>query len=38
MKYNIINLIDKELSDLELQKIINKKLYNIINCLELNEN
>ena len=38
MKYNVIDFIDKYLTDYELKKIINKKLYNIIELVEFNVN
>lgn len=36
MKYNVINTINKDLTDNELKEIINRKLYNIIELLEFN--
>lgn len=36
MKYNVINTINKDLTDDELKEIINRKLYNIIELLEFN--
>ena len=36
MEYNIINIVDKDLTDTELKKIINNKLYKIIELLEFN--
>lgn len=38
MTYNIIDIIDKNLSDTKLKKIINKKLYRIIELIEFNIN
>lgn len=38
MTYNIIDIIDKDLTDTKIKEIINKKLYKIIELIELNEN
>ena len=38
MKYNIIDIIPKNLTDTKLKKIVNKKLYKIIELLELDVN
>ncbi len=34
MKYNVINIIDSNLDDDKVKKIVNKKLYKIIELLE----
>ncbi len=36
MQYNIIDIVDKNLTDTKLKEIINKKLYRIIELLEFN--
>ncbi len=38
MKYNIIDIIDKDLTDKKIEEIINNKLYKIIEFMELNAN
>ena len=38
MTYNIIDIVDKNLTDTKLKEIINKKLYIIIELMELNVN
>ena len=38
MKYNIIDIVDKNLTDTKLKEIINKKLYKIIELMEFNAN
>ena len=38
MKYNIIDIVDKDLTDTKLKAIVNKKLYKIIELLEFNVN
>ena len=38
MKYNIINIIDKDLTNARIKEIVNKKLYRIIELLEFNNN
>lgn len=38
MQYNIIDIFDKNLTDTKLKEIINKKLYKIIELMELNVN
>ncbi len=38
MTYNIIDIIDKDLTDTKIKEIINKKLYKIIELIELNVN
>lgn len=38
MTYNIIDIIDKSLTNTNLKKIINKKLYRIIKIIEFNIN
>lgn len=38
MKYNIIDIVDKDLTDTKLKEIVNKKLYKIIELLEFNVN
>ena len=38
MKYNIIDIVDKDLTDTKLKEIINKKIYKIIEMLEFNVN
>ena len=36
LKYNVIEIYDKNLNDDKIRKIINKKIYNIIEKLEFN--
>ena len=36
MTYNIIDIVDTNLADTKLKEIINKKLYKIIELMELN--
>ena len=36
MKYNIIDIVNKDLTDTKLKEIVNKKLYKIIELLEFN--
>ena len=38
MKYNIIDIVDDKLTDTKLKEIVNKKLYKIIELMELNVN
>ena len=38
MKYNIIDIVNKDLTDTKLKEIINKKIYKIIELLEFNVN
>ena len=38
MQYNIIDILDDELTDTKLKDIINKKLYKIIELMEFNAN
>ncbi len=38
MTYNIIDIVDKNLTDTKLKEIINKKLYKIIELMEFNAN
>ncbi len=38
MQYNIIDIVDDELTDNKLKDIINKKLYKIIELMEFNAN
>ena len=38
MQYNIIEIVDDELTDTKLKDIINKKLYKIIELMEFNAN
>ena len=38
MKYNVIDIVINKITDTKLKKIINKKLYNIIELLEFNTN
>jgi len=38
MTYNIIDIVDKDLTDTKLKEIINKKLYKIIELMEFNVN
>lgn len=38
MKYNIIDIVDDKLTDTKLKKIVNKKLYKIIELMEFNVN
>lgn len=38
MKYNITDIIDKNLTNTKLKEIINKKLYKIIEFMEFNVN
>ena len=38
MQYNIIDIVDEELTDTKLKDIINKKLYKIIELMEFNAN
>ena len=37
MEYNVIDVIDIKIKDDQLKKIINKKLYRIIEIMELNQ-
>lgn len=37
MNYNIINIIDNNITDTKLKKIVNKKLYKIIELLEFDD-
>ena len=36
MKYNVIDVVDDKITDTRLKKIINKKLYKIIELMEFN--
>ena len=38
MIYNIIDIMDKNLSETKLKKLVNKKLYKIIELIEFNVN
>ena len=38
MKYNIIDIVNSNLTDTKLKEIVNKKLYKIIELMELNVN
>lgn len=38
MKYNVIDIVNKDLTDTKLKEIINKKLYKIIEIMEFNVN
>lgn len=38
MEYNIIDIVDDELTDTKLKDIINNKLYKIIELMEFNAN
>lgn len=38
MTYNIIEIVNKNLTDTKLKEIINKKLYKIIELMEFNVN
>ena len=38
MQYNIIDIVDDELTDTKLKDIFNKKLYKIIELMEFNAN
>ena len=38
MQYNIIDIVDDELTDTKLKDIINKNLYKIIELMEFNAN
>ena len=38
MQYDIIDIVDDELTDTKLKDIINKKLYKIIELMEFNAN
>ncbi len=38
MKYNIVDIIDKDKTNSKLKEIVNKKLYRIIELLEFNNN
>ncbi len=38
MQYNIIDIVDDELTDTKLKDIINKKIYKIIELMEFNAN
>ena len=38
MKYNIVDIIDKDNTNSKLKEIVNKKLYRIIELLEFNVN
>ena len=36
MKYNVIDIVNNDLTDIKLKEIVNKKLYKIIELLEFN--
>lgn len=38
MKYNIIDIVNSNLTDTKLKEIVNKKLYKIIGIMEFNVN
>lgn len=38
MIYNVIEIINENLTDTELKKIINEKIYNIVDLLEMSLN
>ncbi len=38
MQYNVIDVVDEKMTDAELKKMINKKLYKIIEFMEFNVN
>ena len=38
MQYNIIDIVDENLTDTNLKEIVNKKLYRIIELMEFNVN
>ncbi len=38
MQYNIIDIVDENLTDTKLKEIVNKKLYKIIELMEFNVN
>lgn len=38
MQYNVIDIVDNEMTDAKLKEIINKKLYKIIEFMEFNVN
>ena len=38
MTYNIIDIVDKDLTDTKLKEIVNKKLYKINELMEINDN
>lgn len=38
MTFNIINVIDENINENSLKKLINEKLYKIIQLIELNDN
>ena len=38
MNYNIIDIINKNLTDTDLKEIINRKIFNIIELLEIDLN
>ncbi len=38
MAYNIIDIINKDLTDKELKEIINRKLFNVIELIKFNVN
>lgn len=38
MNYNIIDIVDNNLTDTKLKKLVNKKLYKIIELMEFNAN
>ena len=38
MQYNIIDIVDENLTDTKLKELVNKKLYKIIELMEFNVN
>lgn len=38
MTFNIINIIDENITETNLKQLINEKLYKIIQLMELNDN
>ena len=38
MQYNVIDIVDDEITDTKLKEIVNKKLYKIIELMEFNVN
>lgn len=38
MTFNIINIIDENITETSLKQLINEKLYKIIQLMELNDN
>lgn len=38
MNYNIIDIVDVNLTDTKLKELVNKKIYKIIELIEFNDN